>query len=49
MEEIIDRAARFFLRGLDAISILDAGGKYLYANEKWFELTKLDRVFKIDE
>lgn len=42
MEDIIGQAAKFLLQGLDAVSILDTSGKYLYANEKWFELTKLD-------
>lgn len=41
MEDLLERATYLLLDGLDAVSVLDSSGKYLYGNEKWFELTKL--------
>ncbi len=41
MDDLMKRAARFLLDGLDAVSLLDASGKYLYANEKWLKLTNM--------
>ena len=37
MKDLIEQGMKFLLDGLDAVSILDEKGNYLYANAKWME------------